>query len=95
MKQINIASIPADGIGPEVISAGIEVVQAVCERTPELALNFTHFDWGSDYYKTHGVMMPQMGWIIKGFDAIFLGLSARPIADHITLWGLRLSIVRI
>ena len=51
MKQINIASIPADGIGPEVISAGIEVVQAVCERTPELALNFTHFDWGSDYYK--------------------------------------------
>tara|TARA_Y100001954_G_C15725299_1_gene560415 strand:+ start:30 stop:1154 length:1125 start_codon:yes stop_codon:yes gene_type:complete len=94
MKQINIASIPADGIGPEVISAGIEVVQAVCERTPELALNFTHFDWGSDYYKTHGAMMPADGLdTLKGFDAIFFGAVGAPdVPDHITLWGLRLPI---
>ena len=94
MKQINIASIPADGIGPEVITAGIEVVQAVCERTPELALNFTHFDWGSDYYKTHGAMMPADGLdTLKGFDAIFFGAVGAPdVPDHITLWGLRLPI---
>ena len=94
MKQINIASIPADGIGPEVISAGIEVVQAVCERTPELALNFTHFDWGSDYYKTHGAMMPADGLdTLKGFDAIFFGAVGAPdVPDHITLCGLRLQI---
>ncbi|HCD63674.1 MAG TPA: tartrate dehydrogenase, partial [Alphaproteobacteria bacterium] len=94
MKQINIASIPADGIGPEVISAGIEVVQAVCERTPELALNFTHFDWGSDYYKKHDAMMPADGLdTLKGFDAIFFGAVGAPdVPDHITLWGLRLPI---
>ena len=94
MKQINIASIPADGIGPEVISVGIEVVQAICERTPELALNFTHFDWGSDYYKTHDAMMPADGLdTLKGFDAIFFGAVGAPdVPDHITLWGLRLPI---
>ena len=48
MKRLHIASIPADGIGPEVISVGIEVVQAVCERNTNIDLAFTHFDWGSD-----------------------------------------------
>ena len=79
MKEVSIASIPADGIGPEVISAGIEVVQAVCERNTEINLSFTHFDWGSDYYKTHGTMMPADGLdTLKGFDAIFFGAVGAP-----------------
>ena len=94
MKQINIASIPADGIGPEVISAGIEVVQAVCARNTDIDVNFTHFDWGSDYYKSHGVMMPEDGLdTLKAYDAIFFGAVGAPdVPDHITLWGLRLPI---
>lgn len=94
MKTIKIASIPADGIGPEVISAGIEVVEAVCARNHDVTIEFTHFDWGSDYYKTHGMMMPEDGLAqLKAFDAIYFGAVGAPdVPDHITLWGLRLPI---
>ena len=94
MKKFNIASIPADGIGPEVIEAGIQVVQAAIARNPELEIDFTHFDWGSDYYKNHGVMMPEDGLeTLKSFDAIYFGAVGAPdVPDHITLWGLRLPI---
>ena len=33
MKKYRIAAIPADGIGPEVINAGLEVLDAVARRT--------------------------------------------------------------
>ena len=94
MKQYKIASIPADGIGPEVIAAGIRVLQAVCARNTEIDMSFTHFDWGSDYYKQHGKMMPDDGLEqLKPFDAIYFGaVGAQDVPDHITLWGLRLTI---
>ena len=94
MKVLNIAAIPADGIGPEVISAGIEVINAVMARNNNTEITFTNFDWGSDYYKTHGVMMPEDGLeTLKSFDSIYFGaVGAEDIPDHITLWGLRLPI---
>jgi len=94
MKRLHIASIPADGIGPEVISVGIEIVQAVCEPNTNIDLEFTHFDWGSDYYRLHGVMMPADGLeTLKKFDAIYFGAVGAPdVPDHVTLWGLRLPI---
>ena len=97
MKHVKIASIPADGIGPEVISAGIEVVLAAMERSTDTQIEFTHFDWGSDYYKKTGTMMPEDGLeTLKSFDAIFFGSVGAPdVPDHITLWGLRLPICQV
>jgi tartrate dehydrogenase/decarboxylase / D-malate dehydrogenase len=94
MKTYNIAAIPGDGIGCEVIAAGIEALQALATRDGGFALTFDHFDWGSDYYKKHGVMMPADGRDqIKNHDAIFFGAVGAPdVPDHITLWGLRLAI---
>ena len=94
MKIIKIASIAADGIGPEVISAGIEVVNAAMTRISDAQIEFTHFDWGSDYYKQTGKMMPDDGLAqLQPFDAIFFGAVGAPdVPDHITLWGLRLPI---
>ena len=43
MKTIKIASIPADGIGPEVISAGIKVLEAVTENNQDTQLDFYAF----------------------------------------------------
>ena len=94
MKIFNIATIPADGIGPEVIEAGVAVLEALATRDGGFSFNFTNHDWGSDYYKTHGRMMPEDGldWL-KGQDAIFFGAVGAPdVPDHITLWGLRLPI---
>lgn len=94
MKTYRIAAIPADGIGPEVINAGLEVLDAVARRTGQFDFDVTSFDWGSDYYKTHGQMMPADGLDqLKPFDAIFFGAVGAPdVPDHITLWGLRLPI---
>lgn len=94
MRNYKIAAIPADGIGPEVISAGVEVLQALTRRDPQLNFEVQTFDWGSDYYKKHGVMMPEDGLnTLKTFDAIYFGAVGAPdVPDHITLWGLRLPI---
>lgn len=94
MKNYKIAAIPGDGIGTEVVSAGIDVLKALAERDGNFDLDVDHFDWGGDYYKKHGRMMPEDGRDqICNHDAILFGSAGHPdIPDHITLWGLRLAI---
>jgi len=94
VKNYRIAAIPGDGIGKEVIAAGVEVLQALAARDGSFALDFEDFDWGSDYYRKHGLMMPVDGLTaLKAFDAIYFGAVGAPdVPDHVTLWGLRLAI---
>jgi tartrate dehydrogenase/decarboxylase / D-malate dehydrogenase len=94
MRQYRIAAIPADGIGKEVIAAGLEVLAALEARDGGFRLAVEHFPWGSDYYRKHGRMMAEDGLDrLKGFDAIFFGAVGAPdVPDHVTLWGLRLPI---
>ena len=94
MRTYKIAAIPADGIGPEVIDAGSEVLSVLAQRAGDVRFDMTWFDWGSAYYKKNGVMMPEDGLEqLKPFDAIYFGAVGAPdVPDHITLWGLRLPI---
>ncbi len=94
MKTYRIATIPGDGIGKEVVPAGREVLQRLAAAMPSLRLEFEDFGWGGDYYRRHGAMMPADGLdLLRGKDAILFGSAGDPdIADHITLWGLRLAI---
>lgn len=94
MKTYRIAAIPGDGIGTEVVSAGVEVLEAIAKREGSFAFKIDHFDWGGDYYKKHGRMMPVDGREqIARHDAILFGSAGHPdIPDHVTLWGLRLAI---
>jgi tartrate dehydrogenase/decarboxylase/D-malate dehydrogenase len=89
-----VASIPADGIGPEVIAAALEVLEAVAARDGGFRLDVSAFDWGSAYYRRHGRMMPEDGLAtLEGMDAILFGAVGAPdLPDDITLWGLRLAI---
>lgn len=93
MKTYRIATIPGDGIGKEVIPAGQRVMQELAAQGG-LRFEFQDFDWGGDYYRKHGVMMPADGLdALRDKDAILFGSAGDPdIADHITLWGLRLKI---
>lgn len=94
MRTHKIAAIPADGIGVEVIGAGLDVLEALAQRQGDLSFDVTNFDWGSERYKRTGDMMPEDGLAtLKAFDAIYFGaVGASDVPDHITLWGLRLPI---
>ncbi|MEQ8390739.1 MAG: tartrate dehydrogenase [Thalassospira sp.] len=94
MKNYRIAAIPGDGIGKEVVAAGVEVLDVLAKRDGGFTMSFDHFDWGSDYYKKHGLMMPADGRDqIRDHDAIYFGAVGAPdVPDHVTLWGLRLAI---
>jgi tartrate dehydrogenase/decarboxylase/D-malate dehydrogenase len=94
MKKFKIACIPGDGIGKEVIPASQVVLEALAEGQNQFGFEFTSFDWGGDYYRKHGIMMPADGLdALRPMDAILFGSAGDPqIPDHITLWGLRLKI---
>jgi len=90
-----IASIPADGIGVEVV----EAARRVLDRAGELwavELEWTELDWGSEHYQRNGAMMPPDGLdLLASHDAIFLGAVGWPgVPDHVTLWGLLIPIRR-
>jgi len=91
VKSYRIAAIPGDGIGNEVIPAGMEVLRKVADS---FALEFESFDWSSRRFKETGRYIPDGGLeILKGFDAIFFGAVGAPdVPDHLSLWGLRLPI---
>ncbi len=96
MKQFNkhnIAIIPGDGIGPEVINASLKVIKKAL-RLDNITIKEKRYNWGSNYYKKHQLMMPKNGLEkLKEHDAIFFGaVGDQNISDDITLWGLRLKI---
>ena len=94
MKTYKIACIPGDGIGKEVVPAGQTVLEALAASGSDFRFEFENFGWGGDWYRAHGEMMPANGLDqLRGKDAILFGSAGDPaIADHITLWGLRLKI---
>ncbi|WP_144550162.1 tartrate dehydrogenase [Bacillus sp. X1(2014)] len=94
MKQYKIAVIAGDGIGPEVISEGVKVLNKVAELDSGFQFDFTYFPWGCEFYAENGKMMDDDGIEqLKEFDAIYLGAVGFPgVPDHISLWDLLLKI---
>ena len=89
-NKYNIAVIPGDGIGTEVMPEALKVLNIVSNKYG-INLHFDHFDFSSyEYYSKHGQMMPD-DWKkqIGEHDALFFGSVGWPdkIPDHISLWG--------
>lgn len=96
-QTFRIASIPADGVGKEVVSAGRRVLDAMAEGSEgAFAFQWQEFPWGSAYYAQHGVMMAEDGLDqLRDFDAIYFGaVGWESVPDHVSLWGLRLNITQ-
>ena len=96
MTEYNLALIPGDGVGPEVVAEGKKILTALSNLEPELNFTYTEFPWGSEYYRETGKMMPDDGLSEVGkCDAILFGAVGDPnIPDHITLQGLLLPMRR-
>ena len=87
--------IAGDGIGPEVMPAAIACVDALAPAF-DFSREWRDREWGSDYYRQHGRMMPVDGidQLATG-DATLLGAVGAPdIPDDVTLWGLLIPIRR-
>ncbi|MBE0426125.1 MAG: 3-isopropylmalate dehydrogenase [Nitrospirae bacterium] len=78
MKSYNIAVIPGDGTGPEVIREGIKVLDAVASCSG-ITLNFHYYDFGGERYVRTGETLPD-GAIeeLRKYDAIYLGAIGHP-----------------
>ena len=96
MAEYNLAVIPGDGVGPEVVAEGRKVLDALASGTPGLKFRYSEFPWGSDYYRETGLLMPEYGLDqLRSSDAILFGAVGDPkIPDHITLHGLLLPMRR-
>jgi len=91
----NIALIPGDGIGKEVVPEGVRALKSLA-GSYRFEINFKEFPYSCAYYLKHGEMMPRDGLEkLSAFDAILLGAVGEPeVPDHISLWGLLLPIRR-
>jgi isocitrate/isopropylmalate dehydrogenase len=79
MREYAIAAIPVDGIGRDVIAAGLEVLQELAQKPGPFHLKVELFPWGSDNYKQHGAMMPKDGLErLQPFSAIYFGAIDAP-----------------
>src|SRR5690348_8748350 len=90
-----VAAIPGDGIGQEVLPAGIMVLEAAA-RQFDFNLAWRHFDWGCERYVRTGKLLPEGGLEeLVPLDAIYLGAVGHPsVPDHVSLWGLLIPIRR-
>jgi 3-isopropylmalate dehydrogenase len=78
MKSYNIALMPGDGTGPEVLREGVKVLNAAAPRY-DIKLNFENFDFGGERYKRTGETLPEKAIAeLKTFDAIYLGAIGHP-----------------
>ncbi|UZR97011.1 isocitrate/isopropylmalate dehydrogenase family protein [Chondrinema litorale] len=81
MKNYKIAIVPGDGIGKEIIPAGLRVMNTVAEKYG-FTLTTSSFPWGADYYKAKGVFITPDGLEeLKHFDAIYFGAVGCPDVD--------------
>lgn len=94
MNQYRIAVIPGDGIGPEVMTENVRILQTVAAIDRSFSFEFQTFPWGCQYYLQTGKMMPEDGMEqLRSFDAILLGAVGYPgVPDHISLRELLLKI---
>jgi len=97
MRKIQLAVVPGDGVGKEVVPAAMDVLHTVAEVHGGFSFEFTEFPWNSDYYVEHGKMMPDDGIdILSAYEGVFLGSigNAKLVPDRVSTWDFIIKIRR-
>ena len=77
-KSYNIALLPGDGTGPEVLREGIKVLDAAASKY-KFSLNYTRYDLGGERYLKTGETLPDsVIEEVRKTDCIFLGAIGHP-----------------
>jgi isocitrate/isopropylmalate dehydrogenase len=78
-SSYRIASIPGDGIGPEVVSAAIQVVEKLAKTLGTFDINFDHIPWGTAHYKETGSYVTGNALdTLRSYDASLFGAVGAP-----------------
>ncbi|KAA1245127.1 isocitrate/isopropylmalate dehydrogenase family protein [Aquimarina sp. RZ0] len=81
MNTYNIAVVPGDGIGNEIVPEGIKVLEAVAKKH-NFTITTEYFDWGAGYYLKNNKFLPENGLqTLQKFDAIYFGSVGLPEVD--------------
>ncbi len=91
--MLRVAAIAGDGVGPEVVSATLPVLDAVLRRE-DTKLDVIELDWGGErHLRTGAPMPPDAVDIVSAADAVLFGAVGRPdVADHELVWGLIIAL---
>ena len=95
VNNYRVALIPGDGIGREVLTEGVKVMEAAASRF-DFRFNWTEFDWSCERFHRAGEIMPADGVKqLHDFDAIYFGAVGFPgVPDHVSLWNLLIPMRR-
>jgi tartrate dehydrogenase/decarboxylase/D-malate dehydrogenase len=95
VNSFRVALIPGDGIGREVLTEGVKVMEAAASRF-DFRFNWTEFDWSCERFHRVGEIMPADGVEqLHDFDAIYFGAVGFPgVPDHVSLWNLLIPMRR-
>lgn len=94
MRRHEIALLPGDGIGHDVVAEGVRALRRLAELDGGCEFTFTDYPYGCRYYLEHGRMMDEDALDrLRQHDAILLGACGYPgVPDHVSLWGMLLPI---
>ena len=77
-KTYQIAVVPGDGTGPEVVAEGLKVLNAVSRRCG-FELDYTRYPFGGDHYQQTGEILPAGSYdALAAADAVYLGAIGHP-----------------
>ena len=77
-RRYDIAVIPGDGTGPEVVREGLKVLEAV-SRLCGFTCRLHHYDFGGEHYLRTGETLPDAALDeLRTKDAIYLGAVGHP-----------------
>ncbi len=77
-KTYQIAVVPGDGTGPEVVAEGLKVLDAV-SRQCGFGLEYTHYPFGGEHYQKTGEILPAGSYeALAAADAVYLGAIGHP-----------------
>lgn len=94
MKNYKIAAVNGDGIGKEIVPAGMELLAAVAEKH-DFGITADTYHFGAGHYLDHGCFLPEDGLeTMKGYDAIFFGAVGLPEVDDTLPFKLFTNFIR-
>lgn len=88
MRTYQIAALPGDGVGKEIMPCAIDVLQTAVAKVGSCQLEFTGYPWGCEHFLETGTIMPADGVeILRPYDAIYFVAAGHPdVIDYLSAW---------